>query len=85
MNQEKSNAKKAADKASGEDTSLVEFYKRQIKHTPNIVALLGDAVLVKKLDSPLVNSASDYSYQASHYAGPHYRLVGDAGGKNILL
>jgi hypothetical protein len=80
INQEKSNAKKTADKAAGKDTFLTEFYKRQIKHTPNIVALLGDAALVKKPDVPLVNSASDYSYQASHYAGPHYRLVGDAGG-----
>ncbi|KAF9468234.1 FAD/NAD(P)-binding domain-containing protein [Collybia nuda] len=79
MNQEKSNAKKAVDKVAGKDTSLEEFYKRQTKHTPNIVALLEGASLVKKPEVPLVNSASDYSYQASHYAGPRYRLVGDAG------
>ncbi|RDB23600.1 Sulochrin halogenase [Hypsizygus marmoreus] len=79
MNQEKSSAKKAAAKAAGEDVSLAAFYRRELKHTPNIVALLGDATLIKKEDSPVVSSASDYSYQATHYAGPHYRVVGDAG------
>lgn len=83
MNQDKSNAKKAADKAAGADISVVEFYQRQIKHTPNILRLLGDAVLIKKSDASLVSSASDYSYQASHYAGPHYSLIGDAGGEYI--
>lgn len=80
LNQEKSNAKKAAAKAAGEDTSLSAHYHRQLKYTPNIVALLGDATMVKKDDIALISSASDYSYQASHYAGPHYRLIGDAGG-----
>jgi flavin-dependent dehydrogenase len=80
MNQEKSNAKKATAKEAGEDTSLEAHYHRQLRLTPNIVKLLGDAKMVKKPDAPMVSSASDYSYQASHYAGPGYRLVGDAAG-----
>ena len=81
MNQEKSTAKKTVAKAAGEDTSLAAHYHRQLQHTPNIIALLGDAKMVKKPDVPLVSSASDYSYQATHYAGARYRLAGDAGGE----
>jgi flavin-dependent dehydrogenase len=85
MNQEKSNAKKAAAKEAGENTSLEAHYHRQLKFTPSITTLLGDAEMVKKPDAPMVSSASDYSYQASHYAGPGFRLVGDAAGKGALM
>ena len=85
MNQERSNAKKVADREAGEDTSLVAHYLRQLPQTPSIVALLGGAKMVKKPDAPLISSASDYSYQATHYAGSRYRLVGDAGGERADL
>jgi flavine halogenase len=81
MNQEISTAKKAAAREAGEDTSLAAHYHRELQHTPNIVDLIGDAKMVKKPDAPLVNSVSDYSYHATHYAGTCYRLVGDAGGE----
>ncbi|KAF8889037.1 hypothetical protein BD779DRAFT_1672000 [Infundibulicybe gibba] len=79
MNQAKSNAKKAQSKERGEDTSLTAHYLRQLPQTPHITELLDGATMMKKSDAPLVSSASDYSYTATHYAGPRYRLVGDAG------
>ena len=78
-----SNAKKAAAKENGDDTSLEAHYHRQLKFTPIIDDLLKNATLVKKPDINLVNSASDYSYQSTNYAGPGYRVIGDAGG--VLL
>jgi len=73
----KPNAKKQAAKDAGEDTSLFAHYHRQIPSTPII---LKNATLVKKADIGLVNSASDYSYKSAIYAGPGWRVVGDAGG-----
>lgn len=35
---------------------------------------------VEMIDGP-VKTASDFSYSASSYAGPGYRIVGDAGGE----
>ncbi|KDQ24055.1 hypothetical protein PLEOSDRAFT_1079235 [Pleurotus ostreatus PC15] len=79
MNQDISNEKKAKAKESGEDTSLVAHYLSELKRAPNVLALIGDGVHIKKSDAPLISAASDYSYSATSYAGPHYRIVGDAG------
>ncbi|KFA75658.1 hypothetical protein S40288_08563 [Stachybotrys chartarum IBT 40288] len=54
--------------------SMVEFYKDCITLSPDIHARLADAELVSN-----IKAASDWSYSASTYAGPNFRLVGDAG------
>jgi flavine halogenase len=54
---------------------MVKFYKDCLTMSPEIHARLAEAELV----SPTIKSASDWSYSASAYAGPNFRLVGDAG------
>ena len=61
--------KKLAGSPSG-----VEHYKECIKLAPQISKLLEKAETVSD-----VKQASDWSYSAPAYAGPHYRLAGDAG------
>ncbi|KAJ6630160.1 FAD/NAD(P)-binding domain-containing protein [Mycena sp. CBHHK59/15] len=78
QNQDISNNKKAQAKERGEDASTAAHYHRELNLAPNIQVLMGDATMYKKPDAPLISAASDYSYHASSYAGPHYRLVGDA-------
>ncbi|KAJ7686802.1 FAD/NAD(P)-binding domain-containing protein [Mycena rosella] len=78
QNQDISNEKKARAKERGEDASTAAHYHRELKLAPNIQILMGNATMFKKPDAPLISAASDYSYHASAYAGPHYRLVGDA-------
>jgi hypothetical protein len=50
-------------------------YLAQLDLAPGVICLLGTAKLTGK-----VKPAGDYSYSASQYAGPHYRIIGDAGG-----
>ncbi|KAI3320789.1 FAD/NAD(P)-binding domain-containing protein [Xylariaceae sp. AK1471] len=50
------------------------FYKEYLKLSPQIYAMLSGAEPVSD-----IKQASDWSYSASAYAGPHFRLVGDAG------
>jgi len=78
QNQDISHEKKAQAKERGEDASTAAHYHRELNLAPNIQILMGDATLFKKPDAPLISAASDYSYHATSYAGPHYRLVGDA-------
>lgn len=72
--------------------STEDFYLSQLELAPSLRALIGDGKLKRTYaDSPgevleedaatvpVVRSASDYSYSASSYAGPGYRIVGDAG------
>lgn len=82
MNQEVSIKKKAQQSQKPkEDTTLKAHYLEQLKtFAPDIIELIGNGELIVPEDVPTVRSASDYSYAASHYAGPHYRLVGDAAG-----
>ncbi|KAF7342752.1 hypothetical protein MSAN_01990400 [Mycena sanguinolenta] len=51
-------------------------YLNQLKLAPGVLSLLGDAKMVAD-----VKNAADYSYQTegSKYAGPNYRMAGDAG------
>jgi flavin-dependent dehydrogenase len=51
-----------------------EFYKDYLRLVPQIYELLGEAEIVSDL-----KQASDWSYSASAYGGPHFRIVGDAG------
>lgn len=59
-------------KASGLDG--LAFYKDYLKLAPQINELVSDAKIVADL-----RQASDWSYSASAYAGPGFRIVGDAG------
>ena len=61
--------KKLAGYPSGE-----EHYKECLKLAPQIHKLLEKAETAAD-----IKQASDWSYSASAYAGPHFRLVGDAG------
>lgn len=74
QNQDISNEKKAQAKERGEDGSTAAHYHRELNLAPNIQVLMGDSTMFKKPDAPMVSAASDYSYHASAYAGPHYRL-----------
>ncbi|OKL55388.1 hypothetical protein UA08_09365 [Talaromyces atroroseus] len=51
-----------------------EFYADYLNLVPGIKSLLADAEIVADL-----KQASDWSYSASAYAGPHFRVIGDAG------
>ncbi|KAJ7183443.1 putative halogenase, partial [Mycena filopes] len=48
-------------------------YLHQLKLAPGVLELIGKGELVSE-----IKSASDFSYSATSYAGPQYRLVGDA-------
>ncbi|KAJ3575479.1 hypothetical protein NP233_g1073 [Leucocoprinus birnbaumii] len=61
------------------DSSLQDFYLSQVKLAPGLFKdLIPNARMVAKEGGALVRQASDYSYSADGYAGPGYRLVGDA-------
>lgn len=53
---------------------MEEFYRDCLTLAPQIHERLVDAELVSK-----IKAASDWSYSASTYAGPNFRMVGDAG------
>jgi flavine halogenase len=57
-----------------ESGSSQEHYLRTLDRSPNVKELLKDSVM-----SDEVRMASDYSYSATSYAGPGWRLAGDAG------
>ncbi|KAG2353367.1 hypothetical protein BDR07DRAFT_1556706 [Suillus spraguei] len=69
------------------DNSMEERYGLSAALAPGLVELLGPAKLVQKQVvggqpgelEPLIRSASDFSYSASSYEGPGFRVVGDAG------
>jgi flavin-dependent dehydrogenase len=76
MNQDALSQKKKASSAA----NTREFYREELmKRAPTLVELIGEGQLVEgDQPSTTVRSASDYSYSAKSYAGPYYRLVGDA-------
>jgi hypothetical protein len=74
-------------------SSLEDRYRLSISLAPGLVKLIGSGRMVQKeavggqpgqLDL-LIRSASDFSYSASSYGGPGFRLVGDAGGANFNI
>lgn len=69
MNQAAATAKK---RETGSTTK--DLYLDTVKNTPGIWQLLDKAELQSDL-----KSASDWSYNASSYASPYLRIVGDAG------
>lgn len=62
----------AKKKEAGVDAA--NFYNQYLELAPKIKSLLEGAEMVSE-----TRQASDWSYSASAYAGPHFRLVGDAG------
>ncbi|EUC41200.1 hypothetical protein COCMIDRAFT_106799 [Bipolaris oryzae ATCC 44560] len=62
----------AKKKASGLDG--LSFYKEYLKLAPQINSMVANAEIVSEM-----KQASDWSYSASAYAGPGFRIVGDAG------
>ena len=67
-------------------STLADRYVSFLQLAPGVLDLVGDGELVAvKTDEdeeepPVARTASDYSYSASEYGGPGFRLVGDAGG-----
>ncbi|KAJ6614659.1 hypothetical protein B0H10DRAFT_2044200 [Mycena sp. CBHHK59/15] len=79
MRQDFSDAKRTAANAEGTDSSTYAHYMRALESAPNLMALIKDGTIIKKNDEISIQTASDYSYHSDSYAGPHYRIVGDAG------
>ncbi|KAK7046306.1 putative halogenase [Favolaschia claudopus] len=71
---EESHLKKKAAMPSSDEGSGETYYLSQLKLTPGLVDLLGEAKFLGEL-----KMASDYSYSALQYGGNNYRIVGDAG------
>lgn len=61
-------------KSLGDDSTDGQLLSECIKLCPTIATLLEPAELASG-----VKQASDYSYSASAYAGPGFRIAGDAG------
>ncbi len=81
MNQAKSISKRAAlrERSGNPNLTLQDFYLHQVKFAPGLITkFINKARLVQKEGGPLVRQASDYSYSAASYAGPGYRIAGDA-------
>lgn len=78
--------KKATKRANGGVTPTVsQHYLDCLQLSPGLMDLLGEATLVEQGPYSVVQSASDFSYNAPTYSGEHYRLVGDAAGERILV
>ncbi|KAJ7623852.1 putative halogenase [Mycena polygramma] len=71
LQEESNRAKKAA--LSGPDVNI-QHYHNQLKLVPGITRFLSGAKFLGE-----VKSAGDYSYSATQFAGPNYRIAGDAG------
>ena len=83
MNQDIRNRKKKEAKSVPGVSSLQTHYLEEVKKVPGLIKLLGEAATLRNAGQPgAVKSTSDFSYSASSYAGDHYRIAGDAGGKS---
>ncbi|KAJ6615415.1 hypothetical protein B0H10DRAFT_2220437 [Mycena sp. CBHHK59/15] len=78
MDSKISASKKAAAATGPNGHTLKDHYLSQLDFVPKLKKLLGDANLRDDGQTPVVKSASDFSYTASRYSGDHFRLVGDA-------
>jgi flavine halogenase len=59
------------------DSTLTSRYLSSLHLAPGVVNLITQSGI---LEGGSVKSASDFSYSANSYAGPGYRIIGDAGG-----
>lgn len=82
MNEVAVNKRKEATKRAngGLSPTLKQFYLDCLQLSPGLLDLLGEGELVDNGPYPVVQSATDFSYNAPTYSGDHYRLVGDAAG-----
>jgi flavin-dependent dehydrogenase len=65
-----------------ENSTLQDFYMSQFEHCPHTKQIMKDTaqfVEVGKDGGAAVKQAADYSYSSTQYAGPGWRLSGDAG------
>jgi hypothetical protein len=77
-----SQRKEATKRANGGAApSLKQSYLDCLQLSPGLIDLLGDGKIIEDGPYPVVQSASDFSYNAPTYSGDHYRLAGDAAGK----
>jgi hypothetical protein len=83
MNEVMANQRKQATKRAngGVAPTPKQHYLDCLQLSPGLIELLGDAKIVEDGPYPVVQSASDFSYNAPTYSGDHYRLVGDAAGE----
>ncbi|KAK0207565.1 putative halogenase [Armillaria fumosa] len=76
--EEESKRKRTQYRSECKDKSPSEIqhdcYMADLQRAPGLIRLLGTATFEGKL-----MSAGDYSYHATEYAGPNFRLAGDAG------
>lgn len=63
-------------------SNLQAHYVQEVHKLPGLMKLLQKATLRDSGQPGAIKSASDYSYSAPSYAGDHYRIAGDAGGKS---
>ncbi len=82
--EDESKRKKAQHRSESNGKSLSEVqhdcYMADLQRAPGLIQLLGSEA---RFEGKLM-SAGDYSYHASEYAGSHFRIAGDAGGRSIL-
>lgn len=76
--------KKEAETGSGV-SNLQAHYLQEVHNVPGLMKLLEKAALRNSGKPGAIKSASDFSYSAPSYAGDHYRIAGDAGGKSRAL
>jgi len=72
-------SQKVYNATAGSTVALPARYLASLNLAPGVVKLIGKGMLV----AGSVKSASDFSYSAPSYAGPNYRIVGDAGGQRF--
>ena len=76
--------KRAGKEAAGErGYTLQQHYLEELNRSPGVLELIGEGKLRNKDKSEGVKAASDFSYSAPTYAGPNYRIAGDAGGVSL--
>ena len=83
IDQDISNRKKKEVQSVPGMSNLQAHYEEEVKKVPGLMKLIGDKATLKLSGQPgAIKSTSDFSYSASSYAGDHYRIIGDAGGKS---
>lgn len=82
MDENVSKSKKSSLERKGDTTLLQQHYLKELAaNAPKINRLLDQGELFEYSGGPKIRTASDYSYSSTSYAGPNYRIVGDAGGE----
>jgi flavin-dependent dehydrogenase len=83
QDQDSAAAKKRATRSRTGDSTLTAHYLHELKLSPGVIEYMGNnakLVEIGKDGGSGVKQAADFSYSAGSYAGPGYRLVGDASG-----